>query len=183
VTCPVSFTRLRSACRLLALVIGFTFAALLFPVECWAQTVPTPTAPNPIAGSWSCNDRTADPAATPPVVAGSDCSVTGWAYGPQPTVAVSPGATLPVHEQQPPSPSSVSLDCASSASPSPSPTDSASPTPSPTSSDGSPSPQPCAVQVADVQVAPFLWIGGTLVVLAAATFVLTYSRRFRRLVE
>lgn len=169
--------------RLVLLVGWFLLCAAALPVEVWASPppAPSPTAPNAAPGSWSCDDRmqtttpTPDATSTPaPVVShvGEDCSVTDWQYGPT--------VTLPVHEQ---SPVSVSLACSSSDTSSTSPSPSASPSPSPSSSVGSASPTPCSVQVSDAQVAPFIWMGGTLVMIAVAWFVVTYSRRIGRLVR
>lgn len=191
-----STVRLRSVLRGVALGVRFgavftvlCLASLVLPSDVWAapSPAPTPTAPNAVPGSWSCDDRTADPSASPaPIVGGSDCSVTDWRYPPAPSpstadVTITGPSPLPVHEVSPPASSAPVSLCGSPASPSTSPTATASPSPSPMDS---PSPAssatPCAVQVTDAQVAPFAWMGGTLVMLALAGFIFYFGRRLRR---
>lgn len=176
--CHASTVLRRSAVTLVTFV-ALCFCALVLPAEVWADPptpVPAPTSGQFVPGSWSCTDRwetpTPDPTLTPtptPSKVGEDCAVSQWAPVPGDTAPASSSLACGAS----PSPSTSST---SSASPSPSPTDSASPAAS------SGSAAPCLVQVSDAQVAPFVWVGGGLLLISVASFVLTYSRRFRRVV-
>jgi hypothetical protein len=67
--------------RRLLLMLAFVAVCVLEGgAASWASVTPTPMpSPYGVADVWTCQDREPDPAATPPVVSGSDCAVTSWA--------------------------------------------------------------------------------------------------------
>jgi len=183
----------------------FVLASFLACCAVFTGAVPAHAAPPPspapvdspgsVPGAWTCDDRTSpsplpdsgDPPETVEVRVGEDCAVSVWSVVP-PFPGEPLPDPLPVQEVSPqPAPTiglaTASLSCSPQASPSTSPTPSASPSPPGSPSDGSPVDTGCAVSLSASQWNAGVWMVATLVLIAVATFVLRYSRKFKGLVR
>lgn len=87
--------------RATVVLLWCSVAVLVPSAASWAASpAPAPTSGSFVPGGWDCADRTADPAAVPPVSAGSSCAVSVWVSLPAPPAVVMPAAASALTDAQ-----------------------------------------------------------------------------------